>query len=62
MIAASVITAETPKAIIETNENVKKALTVVMTDRKYLRKKGIQHLSEQINKILTVTNTSKEGV
>lgn len=36
----------------EVNENIKKSLSIVMTDRKYVRKKGIQHLQSQINKLL----------
>lgn len=38
----------------EVNVNVKKNLATTMTDRKYIRKKGIKYLHEQIDKILSV--------
>lgn len=34
----------------DVNDNVKKCVTTVMTDRKYIRKRGIEHLKAQINK------------
>ena len=39
----------------EVNESVKKSLVTVMTDRKYVKKKGVQHLQNQINKLLEKT-------
>lgn len=44
----------------EVNENIKKSLSVVMTDRKYVRKKGVQHLQIQINKLLETMNKDGE--
>jgi hypothetical protein len=45
----------------EININVKKCMSKTMTDRKYIRKKGIDYLHEQIDKILSIKkNNEKE--
>lgn len=45
----------------EANENIKKSLSMAMTDRKYVRKKGVQHLEKQIDKLLSTAIEGGEG-